>query len=137
MYLVAEYCSASFYMGWWLYERDTNDGKRNADGEWGWLRRSDSWSQQGRIRDLLCSMGYAPPACRDHSQALAEWFAATFPNGLRVEREETGGCYRLVEIVKSRPKQRRHSIRTIRGAALADIARHRWKVAEKLKKQNG
>jgi len=38
-FLIAEYCSAPFYMGWHLYLRDTNTRQKlNRDGTWGWLR---------------------------------------------------------------------------------------------------
>jgi hypothetical protein len=38
-FLIAEYCDASFYMGWHLYLRDNQEvQKRNHDGTWGWLR---------------------------------------------------------------------------------------------------
>jgi hypothetical protein len=42
MWLIAEYCGHNFYMGWHLYLRD-NPGyqKRNADGNWGWVRPGD------------------------------------------------------------------------------------------------
>jgi len=127
-FIIAEYCSANFYMGWWLYERDTNDGNRNSDGEWGWLRESYSFSQQAKVRKLCVSMGNSPPELKEHSQALAEWFAKQFPNGLEVERLEYGE-YRLLSIPKSRPKQHRHSIRTIRGAEQADRMRRKKRLA--------
>lgn len=41
MYLIAEYCAGPFYMGWWLYLRDSKGRQqRNADGDWGWIRYS-------------------------------------------------------------------------------------------------
>lgn len=41
MFLIAEYCTGPFYMGWHLYLRESKGRqKRNADGEWGWLRRT-------------------------------------------------------------------------------------------------
>ncbi len=38
-YLIAEYCSGPFYMGWWLYLRESKHKQvRNRDGGWGWIR---------------------------------------------------------------------------------------------------
>lgn len=38
-WLVAEYCGHDFYTGWHLYLRDDPGyQKRNADGDWGWIR---------------------------------------------------------------------------------------------------
>ena len=45
MFLIAEYCRGSFYMGWHLYLRE-NKAKhhRNADGGWGWIRHIGKYS---------------------------------------------------------------------------------------------
>ncbi len=116
-FCLAEYCNADFYMGWWLYKRETNDGHRNSDG-WGWLR--DQHTRE-KLHALCLRMGYQPPLVTRHSQTFAEWFAATFPNGLRVRVNEDGReRYELIEIVKRRPRQRRGVIRTIRGAGQAE-----------------
>ena len=54
-FLIAEYCSGPFYMGWHIYLRDTNGRQvRNADGGWGWLRKS--W-QEKQAHDFLRSLG--------------------------------------------------------------------------------
>lgn len=38
-WLVAEYCGHDIYSGWHLYLRDDPGfQKRNADGDWGWIR---------------------------------------------------------------------------------------------------
>ena len=122
-FCLAEYCAADFYMGWWLYERETNDGHRNSDGEWGWLRAD---TQRQRLHDLCGRMGCEPPAVTRHGQAFAEWFAETFPHGLWVRvNEDTQPHYELIDIVSKRPRQRRGVVRTIRGAASADRARSR------------
>ena len=116
-YILAEYCSAQFYTGWWLYRREHNNGQPNTSGSWwGWLR--DDVTQK-RVFELLRCMGESPPEVGRYSQTLAKWFAVTFPNGLRVEGDEWGP-YSLVEICANRPRQRRGHIRTVRGAAAAD-----------------
>lgn len=121
MFILAEYCRGPFYDGWWLYERDTNDGRPNAEyglyGGWGWLR--DDFSER-RVCALVRRMGCAPPAVVRHTQDFAEWFAARFPNGLGVRVLEYG--YDLEHVVERRPKQRRRNIRTICGAAMSDRA---------------
>ena len=38
-YLIAEYCRGPFYMGWHLYLRENRAFRRNADGNWGWIRK--------------------------------------------------------------------------------------------------
>jgi hypothetical protein len=120
-YLVAEYCGGPFYMGWWMYEREQNNGGPNRKGysSWGWIR-GDLALQA--VRDLCVSMGHAPPPVERHRDFFAEWFARTFPNGLRVEKDDWGR-YQLIEIPTHRPRQRRGTIRTIRGAALCDRTR--------------
>ncbi len=118
MYLVAEYCASDFFMGWWLYLRETNDGRPNRGREWGWLRDSRS---RKPARRLCTELGGDPPEDSRYSQGFAEWFAATYPNGLRVEMQEWR--YKLAEICARRPRERRHAVRTIRGAELADRAR--------------
>ena len=120
VFILAEYCAADFYTGWWLYERDHNDGKPNDRDGWGWMRDGGLYSNQQKVNELCCRIGYEPPAVRRHGQGFAEWFAATFPNGLRVRASDECDDYELVEIVKRRPRQRRGVIRTIRGAAAAD-----------------
>lgn len=128
-YCLAEYCRGPFYAGWWLYERETNDGRPNNTGfpHWGWLNAADPWSPQQKLRDLTVWMGHDPPPVARHRQAFAEWFAATFPNGLLVTVSESveEDRYSLIEILASRPPQKCGVIRTIRGAALADRARQR------------
>ena len=119
----AEYCSHQFFSGWWLYERETNDGQPNADGYWGWLQDRDSSSPQQKLNDLCRRMGHDPPLLTRYTQKFAEWFAATFPNGLQVVKKNWK--YELVEVVAKRPRQRRGGIRTIKGAAMADRARRR------------
>ena len=121
-FILAEYCPGPFYDGWWLYERDTNDGRKTGEfGSWGWLR--DDY-QQKKAHDLCVCMGYEPPPVTRHGQDFYEWYAATFPNGLRVHVGEYND-YELEEIVERRPKQRRRNIRTIRGAAMSDRAAER------------
>ncbi len=118
-FIIAEYCAAQFYTGWWLYERDHNDGTQNdrGFGGWGWMRDGSSYSKQQDVNDLCRRMGHEPPAVTRHSQDFAKWFASTFPNGLRVHIVDDG--YELLEIIKRWPRQRRGVIRTIKGAAAA------------------
>lgn len=126
-FCLAEYCASEFYTGWWLYERETNDGKPNSGPwheAWGWMESTDStnsWSPQQKLNDLCRRMGHEPPPVERYSQKFAEWFAGTFPNGLRVRVVKTDErhAYDLIEIPKSRPRQRRGVIRTLRGAARA------------------
>lgn len=121
-FCIAEYCPGPFYMGWWLYERETNDGRPNTDG-WGWMRSTASWSDQQELHALCQQMGHTPPPVARHTQDFAEWFAATFPSGLRVAvYEDRETRYELIEIIHKRPRQRRGVIRTITGAAMADRA---------------
>ena len=148
-FCLAEYCAGPFYMGWWLYERQTNDGRPNRDdvypadgtsGGWGWMR--GGCPRQQELHDLCVRMGHKPPLVeRYRRQNFAEWFAATFPNGLRV-RVHNGHLhvperYELLEIMTSRPRQQPGCIRTIRGAARAkqrcrkEEARERRKAARK------
>lgn len=125
-YLLAEYCPGPFYMGFWLYERDRNDGSPNdlPGGGWGWLHgRFDGLVAP---RALVVSMGHANvPAVADYppgqGEAFAEWFAATFPAGLLVrlnpDAPRSGGYYALVEVVGKVPRQvSRRIIRTVRRA---------------------
>ena len=123
-YLIAEYCEGPFYMGWWLYLRDRNDGSQNDDkwDRWGWLRCDCFYGRpcrcvMSRIAALCRTLRVDVPDPFRGEQRLAEWFATTFPAGLRVERPEEGG-YRLLEIVKELPKQ--VSRRVIRTRARAD-----------------
>ena len=113
VFLLAEYCDASFFMGWWLYERDTNDGRPNRSGKWGWMQETWARSQQEKARNLCVRMGYAPPKVERYRQNFAKWFAGTFPNGLLVQKR---GRYKLIERVARRPRQQKGVIRTIRGA---------------------
>lgn len=111
--LLAEYCEGPFHMGWWLYERDRNDGSQN-DGfdAWGWLAKRFDGDQP--VWDLCVQMGHRPPSPQRNSDDFAEWFAATFTNGLLVEA--CAGGYSLVEVLASRPRQRRYVIRTVARA---------------------
>ena len=125
-YLIAEYCQGPFYTGWWLYERETNDGRPNSGYDsWGWLKSTDAWSPQQKLRDLCVWMGHSPPAVAGYSDEFAEWFAGQFPNGLQVRVSESmdEDHYALVEILATRPRQRRGVIRTLRGAARAERRR--------------
>lgn len=122
-YLLAEYCPGPFYYGWWLYERNTNDGRCNAltRNGWGWLGYENELEH---VRDLCVSMGYSPPPVVHWSQDFAEWFAATFPGGLRVDSwDDEYPRYTLVEIVAKTPRQCRGVIRTIRGARQSESKR--------------
>ncbi len=126
-FCLAEYCAGPFYMGWWLYERETNDGQHNTRGfgSWGWMRECDFWSPQQKLHELCSRMGYDPPLVEPHRQAFARWFAKTFPNGLLVRvhpRSQKLPRYELIEIVTRRPRQKAGVIRTIRGANKADAA---------------
>jgi len=94
MWLLAEECKAQFYMGWWLYVRDRNDGSKNDDGEWGWQR--DEHRLQA-IEQFLRRLGEAPPPAERYSQALAEWFGRTYPGGLRVHIDKWGEPVRLAK----------------------------------------
>lgn len=118
MYILAEYCRGPFYMGWWLYLRESNDGRRNRDGEWGWLR--DEFDRR-KVRDLCVSMGREPPEVTRHDQDLAEWFAGAFPAGLSVAIDEYRR-YANARVVPVLPKQRRGVIRTVRGGRLSFAA---------------
>ena len=122
-YLIAEYCEGPFFMGWWLYERDRNDGSPNDDNRWGWLRCNCFYGgcnqyggcAVGRVYDFCRALGQEPPQPRRSGDGFAEWFAATFPHGLVVEVAADG--YTLIEAVKRRPRQvDRRIIRTVRRA---------------------
>ncbi len=119
-YLLAEYCPGPFYHGWWLYLRLSNAATHRGlleFGATGWLRDEFERRHAHRMCSRLC---FEPPD--DHHEEFAEWFAATFPDGLRVSvgpwRE-----LRLIARCKSRPSQRRGCVRTIRGALMADRSR--------------
>lgn len=123
-YLLAEFCAAEFYYGWWLYEREHNDGRPNSVGNyWGWLRDRNESSPQNRTRDLCVRMGHAPPPVEGCSQDFAEWFARTFPAGLEVQVYTWYGDrrYDLMQVVPKLPRQRRGTIRTIQGARRARL----------------
>lgn len=140
-YCIAEYCAQWIYHGWWLYARETNDGRPNRGGYWGWMRSTDSWDAQAKLHALCRRMGHFPPPVRRYRDEFAEWFARTFPNGLRVRVVNEDAApederYELVEIVRRRPKQRRHGvIRTIKGARIAEHYRRKreaaWEAAQK------
>lgn len=115
-YIVAEFCPGPFYSGWGLFERDHNDGRMNNDGR-SRSRMAEIW--EAEVEEMLRFKGYEPPPARQHSRALAEWVAATFPHGLRVRVTFGTPIYELAEIVDKRPRQRRGVVRTIRGAAMA------------------
>ena len=82
--IIAEFCSHDLYHGWHLYRRDRADGSRNDDGSWGLL--SGHWRiapVHARCRDA----GHDPPDPPskkpwDNCQRFAEWFAATYPDGM-------------------------------------------------------
>jgi hypothetical protein len=123
-YIVAEYCAGPFYSGWWLYEREHNDGRPNSGYDcWGWLQDDDAWSKKADVHRLCVGMGFAPPTIKRHSQNFAAWFADTFPAGLLVEKHDRD--YRLITIVRELPKPVRRAIRTIRGASISEAARKR------------
>jgi len=83
--VLAEWCDGPFYMGWHLYLREHCDGRRNRDGDWGWLRGAGQEGFPCAVRDLLIELGHSPPPPTSRgSDAFAEWFAKTFPRGLRV-----------------------------------------------------
>jgi len=111
-YIIAEYCAGPFYMGWWLYERERNDGSANDRNEWGWLKGTERWDPQYEVFKLCGTMGLEPPEPRRYVQNFAEWFAGRFPGGLIVERNPEGG-YSLLKIVSKIPHQPRGVIRTI------------------------
>jgi len=121
-FIIAEYCRSFFYGGWHLYERDHNDGRRNKDGDWGWLR-GGGW-QKERVQELVVSMGHELP---EGLIDFPEWFAMTFPCGLRVTRahDSFDEMYELHEIVTELPKQFRCAIRTLGEAAEARRIRER------------
>lgn len=99
-WLLAEYNPAPFYCGWWLYERDRNDGTENDDprDRWGWLRDND---RPQPVYRLLAAMGRADaPVVPDYpppggGQPFAAWFAENYPLGLRVRK--AGGEYELLK----------------------------------------
>ncbi len=120
--MIAEYCASQFYTGWWLYERETNDGRANRSPDrehWGWLQCEH---RQDRVRNAcLPLVSDPPPPAKRHRQQLAEWFAGRFPNGLRVRVcDDVDEGYEVIEVCQSRPRQKRGVVRTIRGATLAD-----------------
>lgn len=91
-WLRPEYCDGPFYMGWWLYLRDRNDGSENDDGwdRWGWLRRMH---QLRPVRDLMISLGHVDVpelpyqydgAGNEFRRNFRVWFAEHYPNGLQV-----------------------------------------------------
>jgi len=86
--ILAEYCPGPFYMGWWLYERDRNDGSINDWDGWGWLQSAE---RQEKVYNLCCAMG-----CKDlpkpvrYSDEFAEAFGKRFPKGISVSRIKKG-----------------------------------------------
>jgi hypothetical protein len=115
-YILAEFCAGRFYHGWGLYECEHNDGR--ADGNNRWLSGEIA---EEEVTEMLLGVGYDPPPAKQNSRALPEWFAATFPNGLRVRVTFGTPIYELVRVEPERPRQRRGVIRTIRGAAMAEV----------------
>lgn len=87
MYLVAEYCPGPFYMGWHLYLRESPARRqRNADGEWGWLRRAST--RTSNARDVLRELGITDWVGDETTDAGAyAEFARRFPDG----RKRVGG----------------------------------------------
>lgn len=80
--VLAEFCDGPFYGGWHIYLRESTNGSRNGDGDWGWERRA---GQEGcRVHKLVADLGYAPPAEERYGDKFEEWFAKTFPWGIRV-----------------------------------------------------
>lgn len=126
-FILAEYCGGPFYWGWWLYDRDTNNGQMNQarPGEgagWGWLKDASSSSRQNDVYELCRRIYEDPPKVARYKDQFAEWFATTFPCGLEVlsVESEWETAYLLQAIPTQRPRQRRGVIRTIRGAAMCD-----------------
>ncbi len=58
-YLIAEHCDNALYSGWHLYLRDSKGRQqRNVDGEWGWLRGINRYSNSYRwLHELLGTFG--------------------------------------------------------------------------------
>jgi len=54
MYLIAEYCDGTYYVGWHLYYRDSESFQRNSDGEWGWIREP---TKDMKLIKFLSSLG--------------------------------------------------------------------------------
>ncbi len=122
LYIVAEYCSHDFYHGWWLYERDNNRGRLNANNEWGWMRDASSWSSRKQAWDMFVRAGHDPPSVAQCCQEFATWVANRFPDGVCVRHDRD--TYYLLEVLASRPRQRPGVIRTSKGAAMADARGH-------------
>lgn len=58
MFLIAEYCTGPFYMGWWLYLREHKQkNKRNSDGDWGWLRGTRMGAERHGLQDVFDELG--------------------------------------------------------------------------------
>jgi hypothetical protein len=97
LFMIAEYCAGPFYMGWWLYLRESKERqKRNADGEWGWVRYSPSECNLDR------TTGTSLHPCRQVFEALGiegdlrggcgdESAIARFAFAHRIPRQRIGG----------------------------------------------
>lgn len=112
-FIIAEYCEGPFYLGWWMYARDRNDGSQNDEGydRWGWFRGDPEWNGVKAIWELCCELGHAPPVLKRNCDKFAEWFATTFPGGWLTGQID--GKLAIVEIVPKAPRQvRRGIIRT-------------------------
>lgn len=87
-FLLAEYCSASFYMGWHLYLRDTKEkGRCNKDGAWGWLRGINRSNPAQQVFDELGIEIKGDGTCDD--DGIAE-IARRFPGGIEVDVDYYG-----------------------------------------------
>lgn len=97
MFLIAEYCDHDFYNGWHLYLRDSKGRQqRNADGEWGWIRRIGRRGESFTGQAVLAELGITirgDGTCDD--DGIAE-IARRFP----IPRQRIGGKPRgCVEVV--------------------------------------
>jgi hypothetical protein len=88
----AEYCGATFYMGWWLYIDPIIDGlvsyKTVSDaGRSTWVRGDSPIGIPRKIHELAARHGSDLPEPERYSQKMAEAFDVSFPNGIVVGGE--------------------------------------------------
>jgi hypothetical protein len=94
-YLYPEFCSHDFFHGWHLYERDRNDGSRNDDGDWGWIRSS---SMRASDVQKFCREFLHLDMPTDYEKFVDE-FARRFPRGIPVILGEYQRYFPVIPLV--------------------------------------
>ena len=96
-FLITEYCEGPFYMGWHLYVRESTRWQhRNANGEWGWIRRVKEYLPDSirKVFDLLRITIQGDGTC-DYD-GLAE-IARRYPLGGKKVGRRPRGCIPVVD----------------------------------------